>query len=582
MKLTRNKILKLHKQQKQSVKIYKHHDRNSSSKYKSNHNRFKKKQNTFSRNKQDKSYKIYLTDAESTHNTVQIHKHNNRLSHILNRTLKTYIKPEHLKNIIKRNKKAYRNKYNRRNNHVMRNIQHGGEPVSITGDVVLFSGDRPEQQITIDNNPETDQRNVIEKMLNEIGPHFFQIKDSQLITIEPGNDSVFKLSQILIGKYGQSETLLDYSTSSQIKYAASDLIPVSAHFVIDTETPVTVTGVGNTVEGSTQPFIKVTDITGKSIEASQKHLYKGTISKEIVNDLKGITLSGYRLRLKRVNKASGEIQQTVQYILNLQPGNVVLVVKTAKTMFSELKKMLDDYSSEYKDKCMKIISDILGALTEKGNVDVNKKIKDLLETEGGIQQFKTLVDGTGDTDMNNKIQELMALIEGSKEKTEPCKLESDSKNQHLASVVVHFIEGQDGTVVKKPEVLEGNMSDLFNDLKATNKEVIEAPPKNSPEILKGTAPPLYDTIAPPFVQPTPLNEPLPTPPAASYSTAPIQAIVSEHPLSTIQALPVQAVKTYGGSRIKKTKTRKTRKQKRLRPEDILANKIKPRIIMKLD
>ena len=576
MKLTRNKIRKLYKQQKQSVKIHKHHSRNYSSKYKSNSNphiiQKKQKQNTFSKNKHhDKSYKVYLTDAESTHKRVQTHNHNNnKLSHILNRTLKTYIKPTHLKNIINKNKnkKAYRIKYNRHNNRVRHNIQHGGaeqdEPVSIPGDVVLFSGDKPEQQIVIDNNPETDQRNVIENLLNEIGPHLFQIKDSQLITIEPGNDSVFKLSQILIGKYGQSETLLDYSTSSQIKYAASDLIPVSTHFVIDTETPVTVTGVGNTVEGSTQPFITVTDINGKSIEASQKHLYKGTISKETVNDLKGITLSGYRLRIRRVNKASGEIQQTVQYILNLQPGNVVLVVKTAKTMFSELKKMLDDYSSGYKDKCMKIITDILEALQKKGNSEINKQIKNLLEMQGGIGQFKTLVDDTGDTDMNNKFQELMALIEGSEE-AEPCRLQVGSKNPHLASVVVNFLEGQDGTVVKKPELLEGNMSDLFEKLKTPNKEVIEAPPQNTPEILKGTVPPLYNTNAPP------LNEPLPIspPPAASYSTAPTQAIVSDQPLSTIQQPPVQVLRPNGGSRIKKTKTRKTRKQKR-------------RIIMKLD
>jgi len=436
---------------------------------------------------------------------------------------------------------------------------------------VLFSGDKPEQQIVIDDNVETDQVNVIENLLNEIGPHLFQIKDSQsrkLITIEPGNDSVFKLSQILIGKYGQSETLLDYSTSSQIKYAASDLIPVSAHFVIDTATPVTVAGVGNTIDGSAEPIIKVTDDTGKTIEASQKHLYKGTISKEIVNDLKGITLSGYRLRIRRVNKASGEIQQTVQYILNLQPGNVVLVIKTAKTMFSELKKMLDDYSSGYKDKCMKIITDILEALQKKGSSEINKQIKNLLEMQGGIGQFKTLVDDTGDTDMSNKFQELMALIEGSEE-AEPCRLQVGSKNPHLASVVVNFLEGQDGTVVKKPELLEGNMSDLFEKLKTPNKEIIEAPPQNTPEILKGTAPPLYDTNAPPFVQPTPLNETLPIspPPAASYSAAPTQAIVSDQPL--IQPPPVQVLRSSGGSRIKKTKTRKTRKQKR-------------RMIMKLD
>jgi len=504
MKLTRNKIRKLHKQLKQSVKINKHHDRNSSSKYKSKpeYHRNQKKQNTFSRNKHNKSYKVYLTDTESTHKTVQgRNSHNGRLSHILNRTLKTYIKPAHLKKIIKRNKKAYRNKYNKRNNRVRCKIQHGGEQVSIPGDIVLFDGDKPEQQIVIDNNPETDQRNIIEKLLNEIGPHLFQIKDSQsgqLITIEPGNNSVYKLSKILYGRYGEGETTLEYySNGSTIKYAASDLTPASAHFVIDTDTPVTVVGVGNTVDGSTQPFIKVTDNTGKTIEVSQKHLYKGTISKDIVNDLKGIPLTGYRLRLKRVDNGTGQTQQNVQYLLNLEPGNVVLLIKTAKTMISELKKLLDNYSSEYKEKCMKIITDMLGALTEKGNVEVNKKIKDLLETEGGIQQFKSLVDGIGDSDINNKFKELMAIIEGTKEKSEECRLKSGSQNPKLASVVVHFIEGVDGNVVQNPEVNGGNMATFVEGLKSINKESTQVTPV-TPE---ATAPPLEiitQEAAPPY------------------------------------------------------------------------------------
>ena len=568
MKLTRNKIRKLHKQLKQSVKINKHHDRNSSSKYKSKpeYHIIKKKQNTFSRNKHNKSYKVYLTENESTHNTVQGHNsHNGLLSHILKRTLKTYIKPEHLKKIIKRNKKAYRNKYNKRNNRVRRNIQHGGEQVSIPGDIVLFDGDKPEQQIVIDSNPETDQRNIIEKLLNEIGPNLFQIKDSQsgqLITIEPGNNSVYKLSQILYGKYGESETTLEYySKGSTIKYAASDLTPVSAHFVIDTDTPVTVVGAGNTVQGSSQPFINVTDNTGKTIEVSQKHLYKGTISKDIVNDLKGISLSGYRIRLRRVDKVSGEIQQNVQYILNLEPGNVVLVVKTAKTMFSELKKLLDNYSSEYKEKCIKIITDMLGALTEKGNVEVNKKIKDLLETQGGIQQFKTLVDGTGDTDMNNRFQELMALIEGTKEEAENCRLESDSKNKHLASMVLRFIEDENGKVVQTSEVNGGNMTTFVNDLKGINKQPVQETPVVQPVVQPvATAPPLESSLAnaPPEANPPAAYPPASYPPEANppavYPPAAYPPAATAPPLEKPGAYPY----TQGGTRINKMRNNKKR------------------------
>jgi hypothetical protein len=573
MKLTRNKLRKLHKQQKQSVKKYKHkhNDSKSNSKYK--HDRIQKKRNTFSRNKHNKSYNVYLTNTLANHvlkkDQVRANNHNNRLSHILNKTLKTYIKPAHLHKIIKRNKNLYRNKYNKRNKHVSRqNIQYGGESV-IPEDVVLFDG---VEQIVIDNNPETDQRNIIEKMLNEIGQHLFQVKDSksgQMITIEPGNNSLFKLSQILYGRYSESETTLEYySKGSTIKYAASDLTPVSKDFVIDTDTPVTVVGVGKTVEGSTLPFITVRDNSGTEIEVSQKHLYKGAISKDIVSDLKSISLSGYRLRLRRLDNVSGEIKQEVQYILNLEPGNVVLVVRTAKTMFSELRKMLsEEYSNEKKEKCMKIITDILEALQKKSSSEINKQIKDLLETKGGIHEFKLLVEQTDDNAMIEKFKELQELIEGRGNDKTPCRLEPTINNSNsAASAMLTFVTNQDGTTTKTVEPLHGNIDTFAQKIQKIEQPQSEPQQvKSQPTAISAPDTEQVSASAPPLDDERVLS----STPAALYSTAPRQEIVSSQSLSRIQPQPVQVIQPRGGSRIKKTKTRKTRKQKR-------------RIIIKLD
>ena len=605
MKLTRNKIRKLHKQQKQSVKNYKH--KHNDSKSNSKYDRIQKKRNTFSRNKHNKSYKVYLTNTLANQvlkkDQVRANNHNNRLSHILNKTLKTYIKPAHLHKIIKRNKNLYRNKYNKRNKHVSRqNIQYGGESV-IPEDVVLFDG---VEQIVIDNNPETDQRNIIEKMLNEIGQHLFQVKDSQsgqTITIEPGNISLFKLSQILYGRYSESDTTLEYySKGSIIKYAASDLSPVSKDFVIDTDTSVTVVGVGKTVEGSgsTLPFITVRAKSGMEIEVSQKHLYKGAISKDIVSDLKGISLSGYRLRLRRLDNVSGEIQQTVQYILNLEPGNVVLVVKTAKTMFSELRKMLsEEYSNEKKEKCMKIITDILEVLQKKGSSEINKQIKDLLETKGGIHEFKLLVEQTDDSAMIEKFKELQELIEGRGNDKTPCRLEPDINGNSAASAMLTFVTNEDGTTTKMVEPLVGNIDTFAQKIQKIeqpqSEEPVESPPTaiSAPDMaqVSATAPSLNDEPVFPPPPPALLPPPptlLPPPPPALLPPPPpppppLEAAITTPPPPPPQplAFPPVTVQTpppppppppqlqtplnnggKGGSKNKKThKLKKTRKLK---------------------